>query len=273
MRLCPVLICFLLAPTLLSQEPPQTSSAAPQSPYVQREEKQFSFFPGGKIEISAAAPGSLKIVGWQKGAVRVEIEKIVYYLPPDQAKAEAEKSRVRVRYGQTSATIQTAENPPAKMEINLTVYIPGHKTDVRAKLNRGDFSIEGVNGWVEATIATEGSIDAKSLSGYFSANTLRGDINVDMAGKRWDGLEFAALTQRGSASLLLPLDFSAALQLETRDGKVLVDYPPQVVEGETVPPDILIRKNSQSLKASVGDGGAPIKLITYSGNVTLSKKE
>jgi hypothetical protein len=35
----------------------------------------------------------------------------------------------------------------------------------------------------------------------------------------------------------------------------------------------VIRKTSQSLKATVGDGGAPIKLITYSGDVRLSKKE
>ena len=273
MRLCPVLICFLLAPILLSQELPQASSPASPSPYVQREEKQFNFFPGGKIEISAAASGSLKIVGWQKGSVRVEIEKIVYYLPPDQAKTETDKSRVRVRWGQTSATIQTTESQSAKMEVNLTVYVPGYKTDMRAKLNRGDFSIEGVNGWIEASIAAEGSLEAKSMSGYFSGNTLHGDISVDMTGKRWDGLEFAALTQHGSASLVLPLDFSAALQLETRNGKIVVDYPPQVVQGETVPPEIVIRKNSQSLKASVGDGGAPIKLVTYSGNVTLSKKE
>jgi hypothetical protein len=268
MRFCPVLICCLFVTNLLSQEAPP-----PQAPYVEREEKQFNFFPGGKIEIFAEAPGSLKIIGWQKGSVRMEAEKIIYYLPPEQAKAEMQKLPVRTRWNQTNATIRTAENPSFKMEVNITLYVPGYKTDLRAKLNRGDFSIEQVNGWVEATIMSEGSIEVKSMAGYFSANTRRGDITVDMAGKRWDGLECAALTQYGSASLYLPLDFSAALLLETRDGKVTVDYPPQVVEGETVPPQIAIRKNSQSLKASVGDGGAPIKLVTYSGDITLSKKE
>jgi len=111
------------------------------------------------------------------------------------------------------------------------------------------------------------------MAGYFSCSTQRGDIRIEMSGNRWRGLEFAALTQQGSADLTLPAEYSAALQLETRNGKVVVNYPPRIVEGETVPPEIIIKKNSQSLKAAVGDGGAPIKLVTYSGDVTLSLKE
>jgi|WetSurSiteA1Bulk_404760.scaffolds.fasta_scaffold04785_4 DUF4097 and DUF4098 domain-containing protein YvlB len=272
MRFCPVLIVFLLISNLFSQEPEAPSSSA-QVPYVERQEKEFNFFPGGKIEILANAPGSLKIVGWGKGLVRMEAEKIVYYLSQEEAKAEVQKSPIRVRFGQTSSTIQTRNSPSATMEVNLIVYVPGYRTDVTAKMNRGDFSISGVNGWVEVTVAAEGSIEAKSMAGYFSGNTLRGDISVEMEGIRWQGLEFAAGTQYGSVNLILPEKYSAALQLETRNGKITIDYPPQEVEGEIVPPEIEISKTSQSMKASVGDGGAPVKLITYSGDMTLSKKE
>jgi hypothetical protein len=94
-----------------------------------------------------------------------------------------------------------------------------------------------------------------------------------MSGSHWNGYEFAAVTQKGSATLLLPAKFSAALQIETRDGKIVVDYPPQVVEGEETPPEIIINKKSQSLKASIGDGGAPIKLLTTLGDLTISLKE
>jgi DUF4097 and DUF4098 domain-containing protein YvlB len=257
----------------MPQDRQPASASQAQTPYVEREERQFNFFPGGKIEISAGAPGSLKVVGWQKASIRVEAEKIVYYLSPEEAKAEIQKSPVRVRWNQTSSSVRTAAAPSANMEVNLTLYVPRDRTDISAKINQGDFSIDGVNGWVEARVSTEGSIEAKAMSGYFSANTLRGDISVDMDGNRWKGLEFAAVTQHGSVNLQLPVTYSAALQLETRNGKIVVDYPPQIVEGEPTPPDILIRKNSQSLKASVGDGGSPIKLVTYSGDVKLSKKE
>ena len=281
MRFSPVLICCLFIPNLFSQEVSQNASSSPQVPAVEREAKQFNFYPGGKIEIVTAATGSVKIIGWKKGSVLVESERITYYPsqePPPQAPTEQQGTTkpqmpTRVRYTQTSAVIRTSVPPGSNMEINLTIYVPGEKTDITAKISHGDFSIDGVNGWIEATIATEGSIEAKSLAGYFSGITPRGDINVDMNEVRWRGLEFGAATQKGSVSLLLPIKYSAALQLETKDGKIVVDYPPQVVEGEETPPDIVIRKNAQYLKASVGDGGAPIKLATSSGDVKLLKKE
>jgi DUF4097 and DUF4098 domain-containing protein YvlB len=273
MRFCPVaLFCFMI-PNLFSQQPAPAPLSAPQTPYVEREERQFSFFPGGKLEIVVGTHGSLTIIGWQKASVRVEAEKIVYYSSREEAKAAIQKSPIRIRYGQTTASIRTSGAADSALEYNLTVYVPGDKTDIKANVNHGDLSVEGVNGWIEATIVMEGSIEAKSMSGYFSATTLRGDISVEMTGNRWRGLEFAAVTQNGSADLKIPETFSAALQLETRNGKILVDYPPQVVEGEVVPPDIVIRKTSQSLKATVGDGGAPIKLVSYFGDIRLSKKE
>jgi DUF4097 and DUF4098 domain-containing protein YvlB len=274
MRLCLIIINCLIAQILFSQETPKTLSPAPESPYVEREEKQFNFYPGGKIEILTGVPGSLKIVGWNKGSIRVEAEKIIYYETAEKAKAFLQKSPLRIRHNETSVTVRAIAAPelPAILEVNYTIYVPSEKTDIRTSVEKGDFSIEGINGWVEVT-SKEGSLEAKSMAGYFSGNTLRGEIFVEMSGKRWNGLEFAAVTHQGSANVRLPEKYDAALQLETRNGKIIVDYPNQVVEGEVVPPEIMIRKTSQSLKASVGDGGAPLKIVTYSGDISLSLKE
>jgi DUF4097 and DUF4098 domain-containing protein YvlB len=274
MRLSRALAFCLIVTGLKAQEPPPTSAPSPGAPYVEREEKQFNFYPGGKIEIIAGVPGDIRIVGWQKGSVRLEAEKIVYYASPEDAKALLQKFPMRVRRDQTSATIRTtgSPEPPATMEINLTLYVPGEKTDMVIKMDRGDFSIDSVSGWIEVTVR-EGSLEARSMSNYFSGRTQRGDIHVEMSGNRWRGLEFAAVTQRGSVELQLPADYSAAIQLQTRNGKIEVHYPPRVFEGETIPPEIVIKKNAQALKSSVGEGGAPIKLVTYSGDVTLSLKE
>ncbi len=272
MRFYAFLIFCLLAPDVRPQESKNPASS-PEAPYVEREEKQFNFFPGGRIEISAGAAGSVRIVGWEKGSVRMEAEKIVYYLPPEEAKEIIKQNPIKVRYRQTTASVSTSalSAPDATMEVNLTLYVPKEKTDIKAQVRNGNFSVEAVNGWIEATLL-EGGIDAKSLDGYFSAKTQRGDIRAEMSGKNWRGLEFAAVTHSGSAILLLPADYSAALQLETRAGKISVDFPPQVVDGEETPPDIVISKNAQSLKAAVGAGGAPIKLITYTGDIAMSKK-
>jgi DUF4097 and DUF4098 domain-containing protein YvlB len=264
-----LLISIFAAFPLIAQVP-QASSVAPKTPYVENEERQFNFYPGGKIKIASAAPGNIVIIGWQKGSVHIEAEKILYNASPEDAKNAFAGNSIRVRWTQTSAAIATTAIPGAKMEINLKIYVPREKTDLSVEMNRGDFSIDSVNGWIEMT-TQEGSIEAKSLGGYFSGITLHGNVNIELEGKRWNGYEFGALTHSGSIDLKLPQDFSAAIQFETKNGKISVDYPPQVVEGEPMPPDIIIRKDAQSLKASIGDGGAPIKLSSYSGNITLRK--
>jgi len=267
-----ILMGSLLLPLSWLQEPAKTQ--VPEAPYIEREEKQFNFFPGGKLEITAGVPGNITIVGWHKGSIRMEAEKIVYYHSAEQAMLLLKAHPIRVRWTQTSSTLRIAEptQSDATMEYNLTLYVPKEKTDIRSRMKRGDFSIESVNGWVEVS-TSEGSLEAKSMEGYFSGETLKGDISVEMSGKNWKGLEFAGVTRLGSVDVKLPIDYSAALQLETRDGTITIDYPPQIVEGEPEPPQIVVRKNSQSLKGAVGDGGSPLKLVTYAGDIRLSRKE
>ena len=276
MRIAMIVAACLLISSVQSQDLLQKDPAALQEPYVEREERQFNFYPGGKIEIAAGVPGNVKVIGWQKGSVQLKAEKIADYASPEQAKDLISQFPIRVRYNQTSARILTSGPAAsgtggAKVEINLTIYVPKDKTDMTVKLVQGNFDIESVNGWIEATLQ-EGSLNTKSLSGYFSGRTQRGDIRVEMSGKRWSGLEFGAVTQNGFIDLRLPVDYSAALQLQTNNGKLAVDFPPQIVEGEPTPPQIVIRKNAQSLTADVGDGGAPIKLLTYSGDASLRKQ-
>ncbi len=267
------MLFFVFASSLYPQESLKIPSASPDVPYVEREEKEFNFYPGGKLTIAAGAVGNVSVLGWQKGSIRMEAEKIVHNLPPEKAKTIIGKNPLKVKWDQTSATIRTSGNPALEtaMEVNLTVYVPRDKTDLIVRIIDGNFSVELVNGWVEATIL-QGDIEVKSVAGYFSAVTQKGDVRADMPGKRWSGREFAAVTQAGNINLLLPIDYSAALQLETRNGKISVDYPDPVVDNEVKPLDILIQKKSQVLKAEVGGGGAAIKLATSSGDVTLSKK-
>jgi len=265
-----LLLGFSLAEGLSGrQERPQTSA-----PYVERIERQFSFYPGGKIEIAAGAPGNIEVTGWDRATVSIEAEQIVYYLPPVEAKALAEQYPLRIKYGQTSASIAT-QTPPkatAAMEVNLKIRVPKSKTDLKIRVLEGDLSAGQINGWIEADLA-RGNIRAAALQGYFSATTKAGDIIAEMAGKRWDGQGFSAATQRGAVHLRLPADYSAALQVETRSGNITIDYPEQVIEGEKIPLHIVVKDSARSLTASVGAGGASIRLHTAAGDIHLSAIE
>jgi hypothetical protein len=274
MRLCLLMMLYLLVPNLQPEELAQTAASPPEAPYVEREDRQIKFYPGGKIDIATVVPGSISIIGWKKASIQLEAEKIIYYLNRERAKSLLEEYPIRFRYTQTSVTIGIlgSSPPDATVEINLTLHVPSDRTDISVKAIQSDFTIGSVNGWIEATVG-EGSLDAASMSGYFAATTKRGDIRVEMSGKRWRGLEFAAVTQLGSVDLLLPADFDARIQLETRNGKMDVDYPPRMVDGELVPLEVVVGEKGQSLDSEVGDGGAPIKLITHFGDVKFAQKE
>jgi len=263
------LFLFSFCPAYLLQQQP--SDRGRRQPHVERFQKEFNFYPGGKVVIHAAIPGNLKIAGWKRATVALEAEKVFYQLPANQTGGATEQFPIRIRHTPTSATIQI-EGPPgsgAAVEVNSTVYVPQDKTDVTINQLKGDLAIEKINGWVEATLV-EGSLDARWMQGYFSFTTGLGDISVEMAGKRWDGLGFTAFTRRGTIRIRLPVDYSAALQLETRDGQIRVQYPEQLVEGESAPLKAVAKKNARSLTATVGQGGAPIKLQTSAGDVLLS---
>jgi DUF4097 and DUF4098 domain-containing protein YvlB len=243
-------------------------------PYVEQSLKQFSFYPGGKVVIAASVPGNIKVIGWQRSSIRVEIEKIVFNLPADKAKELSAAFPAQVRWTQTTATVRASgpAQAAASMEVNLTIYVPKTRTDVNIKMLQGDLGIGQINGWIEATL-NEGSIEAKSLSGYFSAKTQRGDISAELAGKRWEGHSFTAVTEQGSVELRLPLQYSAGLQLETREGTLTIDYPTQEIEGQEEPLTALAKKGGHSMKAAVGEGGSPIRLMTNAGNISLLAKQ
>jgi len=245
-------------------------NADPQSPYVEKSEQEFAFYPGGKVEVSAATPGSFKIAGWQKAFIRVEMEKIFYYLTPEQAKALAKLYPAKVTKTPTSVKIMTAGSPKpgVNLEVNVQVWVPWERTDLNIKMIKGDLSVAELNGWVEATIE-EGNVEARNLSGYFYTVTKRGDLKVELAGKRWSGYSFSARTDRGSADLSLPVDFSAMLQLHTKEGSITADYPDQMVDGESVPLKVMAKNKTRTLSSQIGDGGAQIKLVTNSGDIVF----
>jgi hypothetical protein len=274
------MLIWLILSCLLAIQAPQKQEAGAKvepstvSPYVERDQRQFSFFPGGKIEILQGLQGSLTIIGWQRASVLAEVERIVYRLPEQEAKALPHAYPIQLRWTQTSATIQTSGPPgmAAPMEVNLTLYVPKEKTDIKAQLTQGDFAVGGINGWIEVTV-NEGSLRATALSGYFSGLTRRGNITAQLSGSRWSGYEFAGSTQQGNIELQLPLRYSAALVLDTKQGAITIDYPGPVVEGQQQTLEPVNQKEGSRLSSPIGEGGAPIRLATTSGNINVSPRK
>jgi len=242
-----------------AQEQAKTGGPASTSPYIERSQKEFKFYPGGKIEVTAGVTGNLTIVGWSRSSIRLETETVIYYLPAEEAKVICSQYPVKTKWTQTLTNIGTVGPPlaAATMEVNLTLNVPKHKTDIIIKLIKGDLAVSGLNGWVEATMG-EGNLEVRSMEGYFSVTTEVGDLDVEMSGARWYGHGFTAITKLGSVDLRIPANYSAALQLETHDGDITIDYPEQMVDGEHIPLNFITRKKERNLTATVGAAPAVV---------------
>jgi hypothetical protein len=268
------LTLLLLLSAFGPQRQANTDGPGPTTPYIERGQKEFAFYPGGKIEITGEVPGSVTVVGWNRPSIRLETETVIYYVSAYEGKVISSQYPIQTRWTQTLAKIRTTGPPDSAsmMEVNLTLHVPKHKTDLNIVIAKGDLEVGGLNGWVEASLG-EGNVEARSMEGYFSVVTKDGNLDVEMSGTRWYGHGFTAVTNLGSVILRLPVKYSAALQLETHDGDITIDYPEQVVEGQYVPLHFITRKNVRNLTATVGDGGAPVKLFTESGNISLTSIE
>jgi DUF4097 and DUF4098 domain-containing protein YvlB len=268
-------LCILLTAGQEIQQQTEPQEGPPdETPYIERGQRNFSFYPGGKIQINAGAPGSIKVIGWKRSSVLVEIERIIHGVDLEAAKVLSVKYPLQLRWTQTLGTITTVALPPGSvpMEMNLTLYVPKDKTDLKVQMSRGTFAVGSLNGWVEATLLN-GSIMAKSVTGYFSATTKVGNIEAEMTGTRWEGYGFTAVTQMGDVELRLPQDYSAALQLETRNGNLKVDYTQTLPEGDPEPLVSAEKKNSRSLAGKLGTGGSQIRLMTMVGDIHFDKVE
>jgi len=271
-RFLPAMFLLAFFPALraevISEPSPELSPV-----YTDSQEKEYRFYPGGKIGISIDVPGNLKIVGWNRGSVRMEAEVKVHSLAEEKELNLLEKSPVRVRYTDAVSTIQVVEAPELKglLEVNMVVYVPGSRTDLVVQMKKGDFTIDSVNGWVETTVG-EGNLEMTAIDGYYSVKTQNGNILANLSGSRWNGQGFTAATREGRVDLLMPEKYSAVLQLDTQNGEITVDYPSQEVEGELIPPEVVSQKKARHLRARVGEGGAPLRLGTKSGDVSFTKQ-
>jgi len=265
-----ILAMIFLASGWPQEKPAGQKSTPVMTPYIEKSEQQFAFYPGGKLEIGAAAPGSFTIIGWSKAEMRVEMEKVFYYLAPGQAQELAQRYPVHITRTQTSAKITTtgSRKPEATMEVNFRVYVPMEKTDLNVKMIKGDLSLATMNGAVEVTLE-EGNVEILGMAGYISILTKQGDLKVELSGKRWIGYGVTAATRKGSVDLSIPLGYAAALQLQAKDGKISLDYPPQIIEGESIPLQVLAKNRSQTLSAPIGGGGTRIMIVTVVGNMVV----
>jgi hypothetical protein len=213
---------------------------------------------GRSLAVSGAPNGSVRAVGRDGDAVKVTAR----IQADGRTDADARSRLAEIRIVADGRNVR-AEGPPRDgrddgWSVSYVLEVP-RRFDLDLESRNGSLGVSGVSGAIELR-ATNGSVALSDVGGDVRAHTQNGSLNVQLSGKRWDGAGLDAETHNGSVRVRIPDDYSARLETHTVNGSLRTDFP-VTVRGRI----------SRDLTLPLGAGGAPIRVTTTNGSVTLTK--
>jgi len=140
---------------------------------------------------------------------------------------------------------------------NGKILADGIASPVVARTTNGSIIVGTLAGDIDAQ-TTNGAVEAQTGLGAVIARTTNGDIRA-----RIDSLSAAVplefITTNGSITVELPASLDAELDASLANGKIDTDFP-LTVQG---------RFSTRAVRATVGDGGPPVRLKTTNGSIRL----
>ena len=212
----------------------------------------------GSLAVDGKRNGGVSVKGWERREVLVRAK--IQSWADSKSEAEAIGNQIHI---ETTGSHVSAEGPSNNGEqswsVSFEVFVP-HNSNLSLKAHNGGISISSVRGQIEFS-TTNGGATLKNLAGNVRGNTKNGGLTVVLEGNRWDGEGMDVVTTNGGVNLQVPENYSAHLEAGTVNGGMRYDIP-ITVQGE-------IKKE---LSANLGSGGAPIKVRTTNGGVSIKQK-
>jgi DUF4097 and DUF4098 domain-containing protein YvlB len=215
--------------------------------------------PSGAIRVDPGSNGGVAVEGWSQNQIEVHARI--------EARAETERearelaSRVSI---ETDGTIR-ADGPrnerDANWHVSFVVYVPA-RSDLDLTTQNGPLSVKGVRGRMQLA-SQNGPISLREVGGEVQARAQNGPVSVALSGSRWDGEGLDAETRNGPIHLTVPDSYNADLETGTVNGPFVSDLPLTVtLRGRITGP----------MKAKLGDGGPPVRVVTTNGPVHIRSR-
>lgn len=220
--------------------------------------KEQTLASTGSLAVDGKKNGGVSVKGWDRGEVLVR-SKIQSW---GNTKADAVTVANQVLVVTANSSIY-AEGPTTNGELSWAVsyeiFVP-RNSNLSLKAHNGGVSISNVRGQIEFS-TTNGGVNLKNLAGNVKGMTKNGGVNVDLDGNRWDGAGLDVTTTNGGVNVRVPENYSARLETGTVNGGMKTEIP-MVVQGEI----------NRNLSVDLGSGGAPIKVRTTNGGVSVKRQ-
>jgi hypothetical protein len=208
------------------------------------------------LVIEPGENGGVSVEGWNESGMLVRA-KIQAWAPSESEAAEIAR-HVRIETGSTLRAIGPEQGGRRGWAVNWEVMVP-RRTGLDVATRNGPISVENVSGQISLR-AQNGPISLRGVSGDVRGRAQNGPISVVLEGSRWTGTGLDVETVNGPVSLRIPRDYSAELETGTVNGPMNLDLDqPILVRGRI----------TRRIQTRLGEGGAPVRVITTNGPVTL----
>lgn len=208
--------------------------------------------PGTAIRVDPGNNGGVSVEGW--GGSDIEVHTRIHAQAETEAEAREISGAVRMVANGEIRADGPARDRYAQWNVSFVVYVPA-SSDLDISTRNGPLSVHGVSGRMRLE-AANGLLSLHETGGDVRARTRNGPISIVLSGDRWQGAGLDAETRNGPLSVTVPEGYNAQLETGTRNGPFTSDIPLTVT---------LQGRLGSPIQTTLGNGGAPIRLITRNG--------
>jgi putative adhesin len=226
-----------------------------------RDLREMTIPAGGTLDVDAGRNGGINVKGENRSDISVRACVQAWGSTLDAAKAAVASVRIN-----TTGGVRADGPDESNYSVSFQVLVP-RSTDVTLKAHNGGISIVSVNGRIEFE-TVNGGVNLGDLSGEVRGRTTNGGLNVALMGKGWEGNGMDVQTSNGGVRLLVPENYAANFEAGTVNGGFSSDIPALNVTTENVAGGW--RNRSKQIKTAINGGGAPIRVATTNGGITIS---
>ena len=206
--------------------------------------------------------GRITVIGEQRSDVL--IRACVRAWGDDEAEAKSIVDSVTI---ETAGTITAEVDNDYRVSVAYEIRVP-NSTNLNLSSNNGRISIKDVDGQIRFK-TQNGRVTLSGLSGDVEGRTTNGRLTVKLDGNSWEGRGMNVSSGNGRVSVYIPENYAGDFEVGTNNGRFSSSFSEL-----PVPLDENGKRKKYGAKivtGSLNGGGAPIKVRTRNGRVSVNK--
>jgi hypothetical protein len=221
--------------------------------------KEFTLPASAALNVDGRQNGGITDHGWDKAEIHVTAMIQAQAESQSDAESIAKDVAISTTSGQVRASGPSDLGQRRSWSVSFEVYVP-RRTNLTLNGTNGGLSVDGVQSKMELE-TVNGGISLADVDGDIRGQTVNGGITVDLSGDGWRGGGLELITSNGGVHVNVPANYSAQLDASTQNGGLDVGFPVRL-QGSI----------GRRISTQLGAGGAPIRLTTTNGGVSVRRR-